>query len=130
MNTLGDPVKLREWQICGLPIDSFSIDNSLISQNAYRWPLMIDPQGQANKWIKNLEKHNNIKVVKLSDKHFSRNIENCIQFGQPIMIEDIQEELDPLLEPVLLRQVFKQVNFKLRLNFTAIKKLKFSSEFS
>lgn len=106
--TLGDPVKIRDWQVCGLPIDSFSIDNALIAQNAYRWPLMIDPQGQANKWIKNMEKINKIQIVKLTDKNFSRNLENCIQFGQPIMIEDIVEEMDPLLEPVLLKQTFKQ----------------------
>ena len=36
MNTLGDPVKIREWQLCGLPIDMFSVDNALIAKNAYR----------------------------------------------------------------------------------------------
>ena len=30
-NTLGDPVKIRAWQIAGLPIDSFSIDNGIIA---------------------------------------------------------------------------------------------------
>jgi dynein heavy chain len=30
--------------------------------NSRRWSLMIDPQGQANKWIKNLEKENDLKV--------------------------------------------------------------------
>jgi dynein heavy chain len=111
MNTLGDPVKIREWQLCGLPIDMFSVDNALIAKNAYRWPLMIDPQGQANKWIKNLEKANKIQSIKLNDKFLSRVLENCLQFGQPLMIEDIQEELDPILEPVLLKLVFKQVNY-------------------
>lgn len=43
--TLGDPVKIRAWQIAGLPVDSFSIDNGIIVDNARRWPLMIDPQG-------------------------------------------------------------------------------------
>jgi len=27
ITTLGDPVKIRDWQIAGLPVDSFSIDN-------------------------------------------------------------------------------------------------------
>ena len=27
ISTLGDPVKIRDWQIAGLPVDSFSIDN-------------------------------------------------------------------------------------------------------
>jgi dynein heavy chain, axonemal len=45
---LGDPVKIQAWNIDGLPRDAFSIDNSVIVANARRWPLMIDPQGQAN----------------------------------------------------------------------------------
>ena len=49
--TLGEPVAFRDWQIAGLPVDSFSTDNGIIVMNARRWPLMIDPQGQANKWI-------------------------------------------------------------------------------
>ena len=27
ITTLGEPVKIRDWQIAGLPVDSFSIDN-------------------------------------------------------------------------------------------------------
>lgn len=47
--TLGDPVLVRQWNIDGLPTDGFSVDNGIIVFNARRWPLMIDPQGQANK---------------------------------------------------------------------------------
>ena len=28
---------------------------------------MIDPQGQARKWIKNLEKENNLSIIKYTD---------------------------------------------------------------
>ena len=52
--TLGDPVKIRNWQIAGLPRDTLSVENGVIVQFSQRWPLFIDPQGQANKWIKNL----------------------------------------------------------------------------
>ena len=43
--TLGEPVKIRAWNIAGLPVDSFSIDNGIVVSNSRRWPLMIDPQG-------------------------------------------------------------------------------------
>ncbi|KAJ1097170.1 hypothetical protein NDU88_002296 [Pleurodeles waltl] len=106
--TLGDPVKIRAWQIAGLPVDSFSIDNGVIVSNSRRWPLMIDPQGQANKWIKNMEKNNKLSVMKLSDTNYLRALENAIQFGTPVLIENVGEELDAILEPILLKQTFKQ----------------------
>ena len=55
-----------------------------LNSNSNRWPLMIDPQGQANKWIKNMEKTKNLHVIKLIDRDFMRNLENCIQFGNPV----------------------------------------------
>ncbi|GCC38553.1 hypothetical protein chiPu_0017068 [Chiloscyllium punctatum] len=105
---LGDLVKIRAWQIAGLPVDAFSIDNGIIISNSRRWPLMIDPQGQANKWVKNMEKNNRLGVIKLSDTNYVRNLENAIQFGHPLLLENIGEELDPMLEPVLLKQTYKQ----------------------
>lgn len=107
-HTLGDPVKIRAWQIAGLPIDSFSIDNGIIVSNSRRWALMIDPQGQANKWVKNMEKGNKLSVIKLSDTNYVRSLENAIQFGTPVLLENIGEELDAFLEPVLLKTTFKQ----------------------
>ncbi|XP_068702145.1 dynein axonemal heavy chain 3-like [Montipora foliosa] len=106
--TLGDPLSTRTWQIAGLPVDNFSLDNAIIVTNSHRWPLMIDPQGQANKWIKNMEKPNNLQVIKLSDQNYVRTLENAIQFGSPVLLENVGEELDPLLEPILLKQTFKQ----------------------
>ena len=42
--TYGDPIKIRQWHIQGLPTDAFSVENGIIVSNARRWPLMIDPQ--------------------------------------------------------------------------------------
>ena len=73
-----------------------------------RRPLMIDPQGQANKWVKNMERESGLRVVKLTQSDYVRTLENCIQFGTPVLIENVGEELDPSLEPLLLKQTFKQ----------------------
>ena len=107
-NVLGDPIKIRQDCINGLPTDSFSIDNGVIVDNSRRWPLMIDPQGQANKWVKNMEKERGIEVIKLTDGNYMRTLENSIQFGTPVLLENVGEELDPSLEPLLLKQVFRQ----------------------
>ena len=54
---------------------------------------MIDPQGQANKWVKNMERANNLHVIKLTDSDFVRTLENCIQFGTPVLLENIGTSL-------------------------------------
>lgn len=69
---------------------------------------MIDPQGQANKWVKNMEKENRLCVIRFTQPDYTRVLENAIQFGLPVLLENIQEEIESLLEPILLRQTFKQ----------------------
>ena len=54
VSTLADPVKVRSWQIAGLPKDTLSVENGVVTQFSRRWCLFIDPQGQANKWVKNM----------------------------------------------------------------------------
>ncbi|KAH0950776.1 hypothetical protein HN011_006322 [Eciton burchellii] len=104
---LGDPVLIRSWNIDGLPSDTFSIDNAIIVTNSRRWPLMIDPQSQANKWVKNMEKAANLHVIRLTQPNYMRILENAVQFGQPVLLENIGEELDPILEPLLMKDVFR-----------------------
>nr|XP_012232176.1 PREDICTED: dynein heavy chain 7, axonemal-like isoform X1 [Linepithema humile] len=104
---LGEPVLIRSWNIAGLPADAFSVDNGIIVMNARRWPLMIDPQSQANKWVRNMEKRNNISIIRLSQHDYVRILENAIQLGQPILLENVEEKLDAVLEPILLKQTFR-----------------------
>ncbi|KAI8996174.1 dynein heavy chain and region D6 of dynein motor-domain-containing protein [Gaertneriomyces semiglobifer] len=105
--TLGDPIVIRNWNIAGLPSDAFSVDNGIIVKNSRRWPLMIDPQGQANRWVRNMEKDNNLQIIKLTDSDYVRNLENAIQFGAPVLLENVKEELDPILDSVLQKATFK-----------------------
>ena len=48
-STLSDPVAIRQWTIFGLPQDSHSVENGIIMSKGRRYPLLIDPQGQANR---------------------------------------------------------------------------------
>ena len=54
------------------------------------------------------EKNNALDIVKLTDKDFLRSLENAVRFGKPCLLENVGEELDPALEPILLKQTFKQ----------------------
>ena len=64
--------------------------------------------GQANRWVKNMEKENKLYIVKLSDSNYVRSLENAISFGYPVLMENVGEELDAILEPVLQKATFKQ----------------------
>jgi len=107
---LADPSNVRDWNIQGLPADAFSTENGVMVTRGRRWPLMIDPQGQANKWVKNMEANNSLKVLSLTMSDMARQIENALQFGHPVLLQDVLEEMDPLLEPVLAKSFIKRGN--------------------
>jgi dynein heavy chain len=90
---LAKPTDVREWNLKGLPGDAFSVENGVLVTRGRRWPLMIDPQAQANKWIKNLEAEAGLKAVDLKMSDWMRTMENAIQFGSPVLIQDVLEEL-------------------------------------
>lgn len=79
-NVLGDDVIIRMWSIAGLPSDNLSVENGIILFKSRRWPLMIDPQTQANKFIKNLGKsiETGLDVFKPSEGNLLRNLELAI----------------------------------------------------
>ncbi|XP_054751474.2 dynein axonemal heavy chain 6-like isoform X1 [Lytechinus pictus] len=108
IKVLADPFEIRQWNADGLPRDAVSTENAILVTRGRRWPLMIDPQEQANRWIRNREAKNGLKVIKLTDQNFLRTLENAVRVGLPVLLEDLAETLDPALEPILLKQTFVQ----------------------
>lgn len=53
MDLLTDDAQIAQWNNEGLPNDRMSSENATVLTNSERWPLMIDPQLQGIKWIKN-----------------------------------------------------------------------------
>ncbi|XP_031208338.1 dynein heavy chain 2, axonemal isoform X2 [Mastomys coucha] len=104
-NFLTNPTKVRDWNIQGLPSDSFSTENGIIVTRGNRWALMIDPQAQALKWIKNMEGNQGLKIIDLQMHDYLRILEHAIQFGFPVLLQNVQEYLDPTLNPVLNKSV-------------------------
>ncbi|XP_072006034.1 dynein axonemal heavy chain 2 [Engystomops pustulosus] len=104
---LSSPTMVREWTLQGLPSDSFSSDNGVIVTRGNRWPLMVDPQGQASKWIKSMETANGLRVIDLQMPDFMRILEQAVQFGTPALLQNVQEDLDPSLSPILNKSVTK-----------------------
>jgi len=104
---LAKPTDIQKWNGQGLPTDAFSIENGVVVVKSRRWPLMIDPQMQANKWIKSMEKEKLILLDPQTENYMAK-IERAIFDGLPVLLQNIGEDIDPSLDPVLNKSL-KQV---------------------
>ncbi|XP_016337659.1 dynein heavy chain 11, axonemal [Sinocyclocheilus anshuiensis] len=105
--TLTDQATVAGWQNQGLPADRLSIENAAILMASQCWPLIVDPQQQATKWIRNLYGPN-LRVLQYGQKGYLDVIEQALAAGEVVLIENMKERVDPLLEPLLGRQTLKK----------------------
>jgi dynein heavy chain len=92
----------------GLPADRISIENGSIIMNCKRWPLLIDPQTQGIKWLRNKEEANGLQVFQLNQKGWQRKVEQAITNGRVIIVENLGEDIDATMDPVLSRAIYKK----------------------
>eukprot|EP00327_Prymnesium_parvum_P015479 CAMPEP_0113272674 /NCGR_PEP_ID=MMETSP0008_2-20120614/23450_1 /TAXON_ID=97485 /ORGANISM="Prymnesium parvum" /LENGTH=4484 /DNA_ID=CAMNT_0000122153 /DNA_START=48 /DNA_END=13502 /DNA_ORIENTATION=+ /assembly_acc=CAM_ASM_000153 len=97
--------QIGDWNQEGLPTDELSIQNGIMVTRSQKWPLMIDPQSQGLSWIKKREEANQLRVTSLIDKRFRNTLEDAMAFGTPMLIENVEEEIDPILDPVLNKEI-------------------------
>ena len=104
---LVDDGTIAEWNSQGLPKDDLSIQNGILVTQASRWPLLIDPQGQALTWLKKREAANFPVwgTTTLQNPRLRDQLEFCMENGAPLLVEGVVKELDPMLDPVLEKNV-------------------------
>eukprot|EP00954_Amorphochlora_amoebiformis_P004328 337727-Amorphochlora_amoeboformis.AAC.1 len=105
---LGKPTVIRQWNIDGLPTDAVSIDSAVVVSRAERWPLMIDPQSQANHWIKKMYKDKGLEITTFRNPKMLNCVINAVKNGFPVLIEDVDESVDASIDPILSKQMRTQ----------------------
>lgn len=65
---------------------------------------------QANIWLKARHKEDAVRVIKPTQDAnvLSRTLESSITNGYPVILEDATETFDPLLDPLLAKQIEKK----------------------
>ncbi|CAG7823312.1 unnamed protein product [Allacma fusca] len=107
LKVLTDDAEVADWNTFGLPSDRMSIENATILVNSQRWPLMIDPQLQGVKWIKSVY-GTELRVIRLGQKGYLDVIVESITQGHRVLVENIMESVEPVLEPLLARNLIKK----------------------
>jgi dynein heavy chain len=79
-----------------------SLENAAVVVSCKRYPLLIDPQLQGQKWIRGKE-GNELQVIQLSQKGWLKKIEMAVSNGNVLMIENLGQEIDAVLDPLLSR---------------------------
>ncbi|XP_078516318.1 cytoplasmic dynein 1 heavy chain 1 [Lissotriton helveticus] len=92
------------WQASSLPADDLCTENAIMLKRFNRYPLIIDPSGQATEFIMNEYKERKITRTSFLDDAFRKNLESALRFGNPLLVQDV-ESYDPILNPVLNREV-------------------------
>ena len=107
LSLLTDDAIIAGWNNEGLPSDSMSTENATILCNSLKWPLMIDPQLQGIKWIKN-RYGKDLTTIRLGTPGYLDIVEKCIINGTVLLIENMPEDVEPVLDSLLGRQLIKK----------------------
>jgi dynein heavy chain len=123
---LGDKMEIENWKMKKLPNDSFSVDNALIITKSTRWPLLIDPQGQAVEWISetynikdrdydyNRKKGQQVElpfhVIRptMDQRDIVKTVTKCLKNGFTLLYENVGETLLSVLAPVYKKEYVKE----------------------
>ena len=95
------------WQNCKLPNDNICLENATILQRFNRYPLIIDPAGQATEFIKTYYATKKLTSTTFTDSSFLKLLENALRFGYPILVQDV-EKIDPIMNSLLNKEIHKQ----------------------
>lgn len=101
---LSTPNDRLNWQAKSLPSDDLCTENCIMMHRFNRYPLIIDPAGQATEFV--LQNYSKIIRTSFLDEGFVKSLESALRFGNTLLVEDV-DHIDPILNPVLNRETQK-----------------------
>jgi len=104
---LSSPDERLTWQSNSLPVDDLCMENAIMLQRFNRYPLVIDPSGQAAEFLMNQYRDKKVTKTSFLDSSFMKNLESALRFGTPLIVNDV-ESIDPVLNPVLNKEIHKK----------------------
>jgi len=109
---LADEAAVGDWNIDGLPSDPLSIQNGILVTRSSRYPLLIDPQGQALDWIVRKEQRIGrlppFGVVQINSPKLKECLEVALSEGLTLIIGGVEQTVDPMLDPVLEKRIVRK----------------------
>jgi len=54
-----------------------------------------------------MEKDKNLSLLKFGTETFLREITAAVRIGRPVLVQDVEENIDPAIDPILLKQAYK-----------------------
>ena len=93
-----DPLDIKSWLDNGLLNDSYSIENAIILDLSAFQPILIDPQAQANNWLR--KQLPDVKILNIHTTRFMEELKLYIKLGATVIIENIGESLPRKLYPL------------------------------
>jgi dynein heavy chain len=105
---LTDEATIAGWNNFGLPPDKVSTENGAILNNSERYALIIDPQLQGIVWLRKTYESANLQVTRLSNPKMAKTVELSVENGQPVLIENMENSIDAVIQPVYSRAIIKK----------------------
>eukprot|EP00954_Amorphochlora_amoebiformis_P029427 1393144-Amorphochlora_amoeboformis.AAC.1 len=118
---LVDDATIAVWNSQSLPKDQLSVQNGILVTEAsphgentdpllVRFPLLIDPQGQALMWLKNKEAKNfpYTGTTTLGHRNLAKITKHCVEQGKTLLVEGVVDEVIPLFDPILQKKLKKK----------------------
>ena len=103
---LSRPSEQLAWKSFGLPDDELAVQNAILLERFNRFPLVVDPSGQATAFLLQKYAHQKIVLTSFLDVSFLKTLASAIRFGTPLLVQDV-ESIDPILNPVLNKELQK-----------------------